>query len=355
MKVLQLIDSLHPGGAEKMAINLFKKLNENGVECLICSTREEGMLKEEILERNKYLFLQRKSVFDKRAIYRLYRFIKEKHIDTIHAHGTSFFLATIIKLIFRNKISLIWHDHYGNSEFLKDRSYKILRVCSIWFDGVICVNNALLSWCRIKLLANNYLQINNFVNLEVGDEYDLKLAAENSFKLICVANLRPQKNHQLLIEVFKNLNLNRSISLHLFGKEFQDNHSEKIKYLVEQTENVYYYGSKQITKAILSQADVGVLVSKSEGLPLAILEYGIAGLPVICSDVGECRRIIENKGIIIESGNIKALETAIETMIFDDFSRDNYSKDFNKKISEDFDPENSYAKFIDFYKKCSLV
>ena len=141
----------------------------------------------------------------------------------------------------------------------------------------------------------------------------------------------------------------------MFGKEFQDNHSEKIKCLIDQTENVYYYGSKQITKAILSQADVGVLVSKSEGLPLAILEYGIAGLPVICSDVGECRRIIENKGIIIEAGNIKALETAIETMIFDDFSRDNYSKDFNKKISEDFDPENSYAKFIDFYKKCSLV
>ncbi|MCL6219160.1 glycosyltransferase family 4 protein [Zunongwangia pacifica] len=353
MRVLQLIDSLHPGGAEKMAINLFKELNNSGIECFICTTRQEGLLKSEIIDFSKYLFLKKRNSIDVKALRSLYLFIKSKKINIIHAHGTSYFTAFLIKFAFSKKVTLIWHDHYGNSEFLEHRPYKILRFCSKWFDGVVCVNNVLLTWCKSKLLASKYLMINNFVSLPEGKVDSLQLNGSQSFKLICIANLRPQKNHHFLLNVFNEIVDHYEISLHLFGKDFYDAYSEEIKKKVDEMSNVYYYGSQKITKAILKQANVGLLVSKSEGLPLALLEYGMAGLPVICTVVGECREVIGNFGLLIPSDDEKALNIAIKTYFTDENMRNEHSNRLKDHIFNRFGAQKNIGEFIDFYEQCS--
>lgn len=353
MRVLQLIDSLHAGGAEKMAINLYKELNKNGIECFLCATREEGLLKEEIVDFSKYLFLKKRRIIDLQAICSLRSFIKSKNIDIIHAHGTSYFIAFLIKIAFKKKIRLIWHDHYGNSEFLEHRPYKILRFCSKYFDGVVCVNKDLLTWCKSKLLANKYVTINNFVSLPEGKVNSLQLNGSQSFKLICIANLRPQKNHHFLLNVFNEIVDHYEISLHLFGKDFHDAYSEEIKIKVDEMSNVYYYGSQKITKGILQQANTGILVSKSEGLPLALLEYGIAGLPVICTSVGEIEDVVGDYGLLIQHGDKKALKKSIMTYFWDQNLRSQHSKRLNDQISKRYGAEKNIREFIDFYQKCS--
>ena len=57
IKVLQIIDSLNPGGAEMMAVNIANALQETGVDAHICATRVEGSLKSNIENRwvNKIL------------------------------------------------------------------------------------------------------------------------------------------------------------------------------------------------------------------------------------------------------------------------------------------------------------
>src|SRR5690606_8062207 len=97
MRVLQLIDSLRPGGAEKMAVNIANALLPHVEGSYLCCTRQEGMLKEEIKSEVGYLFLNKKNRMDPKAIIRLRRYIKENEIDIIHAHSTSFFLAGLLK------------------------------------------------------------------------------------------------------------------------------------------------------------------------------------------------------------------------------------------------------------------
>ena len=59
MKVLQLIDSLATGGAERMAVNLANLLSSHIESSYLCSTRKEGALKNAINLDVKYLFLNR--------------------------------------------------------------------------------------------------------------------------------------------------------------------------------------------------------------------------------------------------------------------------------------------------------
>lgn len=350
MRILQLIDSLHPGGAEKMAINLFKELNNSGIECFICTTRQEGLLKSEIIDFSKYLFLKKRNSIDLKALRSLHLFIKSKKINIIHAHGTSYFTAFLLKITFNKKIRLIWHDHYGNSEFLEHRPYKILRFCSKYFDGVVCVNKDLLTWCKSKLLANKYVMINNFVSLSEGKVNSLQLNGNQSFKMICIANLRPQKNHHFLLNVFNEIIDHYEISLHLFGKDFHDACSEEIKKKVDEMSNVYYYGSQKITKAILKQANVGLLVSKSEGLPLALLEYGMAGLPVICTSVGEIEEVVGDYGLLIQPGDKKALKKAIKTYFVDEKLRNQHGRQFMEHILNTYSAGKNINEFIEFYQ-----
>ena len=68
---------------------------------------------------------------------------------------------------------------------------------------------------------------------------------------------------------------------------------------------------------VLSLADVGVLTSESEGLPISLLEYMASFLPVVVTDVGECKRIVSEAdcGIVSPTKNPEALAEALIKMM----------------------------------------
>lgn len=78
IRSLQIIDTLRIGGAERMAINIANGLSNKNVESHICATRHEGQLKAALNSEVFYLFLNKKSVFDFKALFRLKKYIKKK-------------------------------------------------------------------------------------------------------------------------------------------------------------------------------------------------------------------------------------------------------------------------------------
>ncbi|MDX1718880.1 MAG: glycosyltransferase, partial [Salegentibacter mishustinae] len=161
LRVLQLIDSLRPGGAERMAVNTANSLEPFVNGSFICCTRQEGLLKEELKPEVGYLFLNKKSSLDPKAILKLTRYIRKNKIKIIHAHGTSWFLGVLIKL--SSKVKLVWHDHYGESENLEARSIKVLKPFSGYFDGIISVNKVLKRWAKKTLRTESVIHLNNFI------------------------------------------------------------------------------------------------------------------------------------------------------------------------------------------------
>jgi glycosyltransferase involved in cell wall biosynthesis len=319
----------------------------------LCCSRMEGMLKESLMPEVEYLFLNKKSSLDINAILKLRSFIKSRQITIVHAHSTSFFLAGCLKFS-GLKFKLVWHDHYGESELLKERNYKVLKIFSRLFSGIISVNTQLKEWSEQHLECRNVVEIKNFISesiSEVNSGFKLK-GKQDEFKIICVANLRPQKDHLNLIKAFESLSTDLPWSLHLIGENPETQASNSILKSIKDSplkENIYYYGAQVEILSLLQQADLGILSSRSEGLPVALLEYGMAGLPVVCTNVGKCAEVIGQNGRIVEANDPKALADEIlfylenkEKMMLD-------AENFRVSVMENYSQQAVIKKTLEFY------
>ncbi|MFV8226675.1 glycosyltransferase [Christiangramia aquimixticola] len=353
MKVLQIIDTLEAGGAEHMAVNYANALQNKVTKSYICSTRKEGILKEKILKEVGYFYLNKTSKIDLKAYIRLKNYLLEHKIDIVHAHSSSYYQVVLIKIFAIKKLKIVWHDHYGNSDFLDKRPGFLIRLFSRYFNGIITVNTKLETWSKQNLKCSNIKVIRNFLPLaksELSTPIFLK-GYKKEFKYICVANLRPQKDHLTLIEAFEGLDV-KNVSLHLVGKEFKDEYSREILNRIQnspKSNKIYYYGSQKNIKTLLGQADAGVLSSRSEGLPLALLEYGLSGLPVICTDVGECRKVLEDFGILVPPSNSKILTEAMSKVYYDYNARIKADA-FHKIVRNQYSESANISEILKFYQ-----
>lgn len=321
MRIVQLIDSLEPGGAEKMAVNYANGLLDTFSFAGLMLTRCEGTLKNDINVGVHYVFLKRKKIIDFKAIKLGLDYLKENKIDVIQAHSTSIYFGFMLKLLCP-KVKLVWHDHYGKSEELHKRKSFILYIISYFFYGIIAVNNQLKDWSLNKLNCKKVIYLPNFTSFESISKENITLLKGNTDKrIICLANLRPQKNHFLLVRAAKKIvTLYPDWTFHLVGKDFKDEYSEDIKNEIITNglrAHVYLYGSCLDIGFILSQCSIGVLSSDSEGLPVALLEYGLHKLPVVATKVGEIPNIIQqdSNGILISPNDKNELEEAIIKLI----------------------------------------
>ena len=342
MKVLQLIDSLDAGGAERMAVNIANANARAGIDSYVCSTVRSGPLEAFIDDEVAFKNLGKSRRLDLRAFVRFFKYVKMQEIAIIHAHSTSIQLAVLTKLRFP-KVKIIWHNHYGMNATMKGISRVKFKLMARFIDAGIAVSAPLKNFAEQTLHIKKSYFINNFSEISRNTNHHTELKGEEGKRIICLANLRPVKNHLRLIMAFKKSLVNGpSWTLHLVGKDFGDEYSKAIVEVVK-SENleasVFYYGSQNDISHILSQATCGVLASTSEGLPLSLLEYGSASLPVITTDVGQCSTVIGMNGIVI-SDVIEELPDAfnkIYSMSIQELKSMglNYHKSIKKQYSED--------------------
>lgn len=351
MRVLQLIDSLHPGGAERMAISLANELSEKIEASYLCATRDEGLLKNGISKNVHYTFLKKKVKLDFAAISRLVALVKKNRIEIIHAHSSSFFYAWLVKIMVPS-IKLIWHDHYGNSELLEQRNAKILRFCSSKFSGIIAVNSLLAEWSKSKLKSSKVLFIKNFVSRNYTNLDVLSLFGEPGKRILCVANFRPQKDHQNLLAAFRIIKKKiPQASLHLVGNNDSDYGKNLKKYIVEHNvDDIYCYGELILTPSVYKQCNLGVLSSLSEGLPVALLEYGLNNLPVVVTDAGECAVVVRDFGKLVACNSADELARACVAYLEDDVLSREDAANFHRQILSFYSFNSIFNQLMSLYK-----
>ena len=99
MRILQIIDSLEAGGAERMAVNYANALADEIDFSGLVATRKEGTLSNQINQKVSYLFLNKKRAIDIKALIRLRNFVIKNKVTHLHAHSTSFFIAFLVKIM----------------------------------------------------------------------------------------------------------------------------------------------------------------------------------------------------------------------------------------------------------------
>ena len=353
MRIVQLIDSLDAGGAERMAVNYANALSEKIAFSGIVATRKEGVLKQEIKHINNYAFLERKNKFDTNAIFLASKYIKRNKIQIVHAHGSSYFFGVLVKL-FNPKIKLIWHDHYGNRA--EDNKQKmILKICSFFFSKILTVNEDLRSWSLKKLNCSQVFFIPNFSDLKKTEEKTI-LKGENNKRIVCLANLKNPKNHVPLIAAFISSEIYKeNWTLHLIGKDFDDAYSDALKAMIKKNgleTSVFIYDACQDVKFILSQATIGVLSSTYEGFPVTLLEYAQAKLTVVSTTAGYCQKLITPNfnGLLFDPLDSSSLSKHLKYLINNPEICTKFALQFQKEMESKYSKEAIINKYLNLIR-----
>ena len=354
LNVLHIIDSLNAGGAETVAVNSFNALNNyNQCNAYLCVTREEGPLKELIENTSRYLFLNKKSTLDFKAIKILKDFIFNNGIDIIHAHSTSFFLAYLLRIRLTN-LKIVWHNHSGANIYSRGKKLWILKSCAKSFSAIINVSDSLNEWSKNLLKFTNSFRLNNFATPNIQDHIT-SLKGQSAIKIVCVAGFRKEKDHVTLLKAFKELLRHYPQStLHLIGNDYDDDYSNSIKsFIKDETliDKVFLYGSIKDVFNVLKQASVGVLSSKSEGLPISLLEYGLAELPVVVTNVGDCVKVVQHNisGLLVERENEIEFANAIKELLDNPEEAKKIGRRLKLNIEQNYSKEKYIEDLISIY------
>ena len=353
MRILQLIDSLDAGGAERMAVSYANALAKEIEFSALVVTRKEGALLNQVSKEVSYLYLSKKSILDLKSLYKLRKFVIANKIEIIHAHSTSFFLAFLLKLTYPS-VKLIWHDHYGNSQFLSKRPWLSLKIILPFFNGIIVVNQQLKIWAEQKIHFNNVIYLPNFPSPENKVSEQTILQGVQGKRILSLANLRVQKNHFLLLEVAKKTQIfYPEWTFHLVGKDFEDDYSKKIKALIldyNLEKNVFIYGSRQDINNILQQSTIGILTSQSEGLPVALLEYGLQKKAVVVTNVGEIPLLIKDgvNGFLAEADNLQMFYDSLVKLIENNTLRTDFGNALQKTIINNYSEKTVIHQYLNW-------
>jgi glycosyltransferase involved in cell wall biosynthesis len=304
-----------------MAVNFVNSLPRERYDAYLCTTRRNGPLGELLRADVSWLQLERRSRFDVMALRRLVDFNCRHDIRILHAHSSSLFVS-IAASLFPPHPYVVWHDHFGRFG-VEQRSVLLFKQSLKRASGVIAVSQALAEWSRneLNVPAAQVWYIPNFVSAGPPGRPSPNLPGIPGERIVCVANLRPQKDHVTLVRAM-GLVVQRWPAAHLLmagaSKDgaYVDLVTSEISRL-RLDRNVSLLGERHDIESILQACDIGVLSSISEGLPLSVIEYGMAGLPVVATSVGQCPEMLDDgrAGILVEPGNPERLAEGLVDLL----------------------------------------
>ena len=219
----------------------------------------------------------------------LWRALKKGHYDIVHDHGNSSMMAvelTIAKLTgVKNRIA---HSH--NSTCPNMKVHKLLNPYfrTVYTKSLACgqlAGNWLFGEGNFEVLPNGFHTENFVFSKENRDAIRKGLGVENQLLIGHIGRINEQKNQEYLLDIFEKVAAMRSDATLLIVGTGPD--EEKIKTRVQQhpyKKRIILYGETNDATAFYSAMDVFVFPSRYEGLPVALLEAQISGLPCIVSD-----------------------------------------------------------------------
>ncbi|GIU73200.1 MAG: glycosyl transferase [Bryobacteraceae bacterium] len=351
--VMHLVDTLEAGGAERMCVQLANAMAERGRVVAVCATRRSGPLREELDARVGFVNLGRRWRFDAAALWRLRQEVEQRGIRILHAHGTALFAAAAASAG-RREVRVVWHDHYGG--LIHARSSWPYRMVRRRMAAVLAVNEELARWSRERLgvSAERVFVVGNFATRGIGEPAS-GLPGTAGYRLVQVANVRPQKDYTTMLRAMARI-VREEPRAHLLvvGACGTEGHGAEVRRLVEElglAANVTFLGPRRDVGAVLAGCDVGVLSSASEGLPVALLEYGEAGLAAVCTDAGACRAVLDGVGPVVRVGDDAALAEAVLALLRDPEERVRAGGKLRERVRARWSREAVLERIEEAYEK----
>jgi len=308
--VLQIIDSLHRGGAQKVVLEICRALPE--FQHIVCYWEEEKDLEVEFLSEGVELIkLPFKGM---RTLFTAMKFVnKLKTHRTIHFVHSHMFVPNLLARFIKDNSNRTLCTYHGEC-FEQSRKGFVMRVLERMTleksDEIIAVSDHVRRYLKRQLWTNAPVHvIHNFGNYS-GIQYQFKPG--DTLRLVATSNNQLYKNYALLLNVFEKLKQS-PVTLDIYGSGMDSLIREAYQRGIV---NVKFKGSVTNVTEILPQYDAYIIASHSgEGFSLAVLEAMNVGLPVIASDIPQFTEALDSSGLFFRNGDVMDLQRVIETLI----------------------------------------
>jgi glycosyltransferase involved in cell wall biosynthesis len=327
LRVLTLVDTLRPGGAERVAATVALRLDRSRFEPIVCVSRpvETPSPLIEDLEANgvEVIRLARRSRIDLPAWWPLLELLRGRRVDVVHSHmfGSNMWSALFTALT--PVPVFVAHVHSWAFENQPHRVLLEREVLARAADVVLTVSQAdrrrMLEVGRfppekVRVVMNGIAPLaasRTDVRAELGIPADAEVVGT-------LAVLRREKAHEVLVDAAELLaDEFPRLRLLIAGTGPEE---ERLRALVRARglqNRVLLLGYRRDVADVLAALDVAVLSSDREGSPLAVMEAMAAGKPVVATRVGGVPDLIEDgtHGLLVPPRDPRALAAALGKLL----------------------------------------
>jgi len=296
-------------------------------------------------------------VADVRAVFELARLCRRLRPDVIHLNSSKAgVLGRVAAAIARVPVVVLTANGwaFNASSGLESTLYRLtLRAVRPLTTMVVCVSEVEREeGLRARACSENMsVVIPNAVRvsgqLVRGEQSPNRVPVD----LISVGRLADPKDFETLLEAFSTLPAGRA-RLTILGDGPRRGGLGSLAEQLGVGDSVVFAGEVADVSERLARADVFVLASRSEGMPISVLEGMAAGLPVVASAVGGVPEIVVDgeTGYLVPAGDAKLLAERLESLVQDAGLRTRMGANGFGRVEELFSLETWRSRYLELYR-----
>lgn len=321
INLLHLITVLEPAGAEKLLVDITRKLDKSKFNLTVAYIYGPGTLAKEIRKvKVGVVDLSRKGKLDPLLLIRLVLLLRRKKIRILHTHLLHASIVGRIAAKLAGITNIITTRHYSYYHKEKSLVSRIERKTAIFNSDFIAISSDVKKYMRgkEKYRSEKIVVLHNAVDLSLFNSVDRLGISKPQDDLVVgsIGRLHPSKGYETLLRsmsyVIEKL---PTVKLVIIGTGREKNNLEKLSAQLGVFDNVTFLGRKQPLEipGLLKTFNLFVLASNWEGFGLAVVEAMASGLPVVATNVGGLPEIVEDgqTGFLVPSRKPRVLAEKI--------------------------------------------
>ncbi|HOK55980.1 MAG TPA: glycosyltransferase [bacterium] len=362
IKIAYVIGTLKVGGAEKQLYLLIKNLNKEKFEPFLIALRG-GRMEEDFKKITNLYILNKRFKFDILILFNLINILRKEKPDILHTFmftsNTWGRLAGIL-----SGIPLIIASERSADLWKKWYHILIDKILLRFTDKIICNSEEVKKIYIQKIdgekekfeVIYNGIEIEKYEKLQEKIELKKNFGIKNEKIILTGGRLSFEKNLDTFLYIANDIKKEiKEVKFIIVGEGDEKENLFKLTEKLDLKKDVIFTGYREDLPDLIKISDIVVLISLWEGMPNLVIEGMLCKKPVICTEIGGGKEIIEDgkNGFLVNPKNKKEIKEKILLLLKNDMicktigeAGYNYAKKkfLLEKMVENY--ENLYLKFL---------
>lgn len=362
LRIAMMIESDGPGGAEMMVFRLTEELRRRGHSVLPVGPRNGtgwmgAMFRDAAIDQEFYWL---KRPIDPSCVSRFVQLFRRHSIDVVHSHEFTMgvYGSTAARLLGVPHVLTI-HGGLNTTKALRRRiALRWAMRCS---GKTVAVSDATREEFAENLGLDNsaFSVVHNGVPSKRGNPDRVARefgVSEGETVILAVGNLERNKNHRMLLEALvrlKKSGLSTRWKLIIAAGRGGPEHDYLMDYVRTHRieDRVHIVLGRSDIADLHALADIFVMPSLWEGLPMALLEAMVAGKAIIASATAGIPEAISDRreGMLVPPGDLDALTAALRTLLIDPIRRRELGIAAQTRAHDEFTVQVMTERYLSIY------